>query len=433
MFESHHLQRSNQLYNLSEQFAIECNPDGTACGGGDPARVSEFLLESGIPLASVYPYDYLHAHFGICQSGGRIFAADNTGLAMSQNSSDQELMEYLQKGPLVTLFSIYDINTLKMYSSGSYTGCPTTLSMMDINHALELIGYDENNWIVKNSWGSDWGINGLAFINRKQNCGIGLFNVQLQTCPDGQYIVNPTLPNEYGYMMASKYITCQSCPPNCSKCTSPTKCTACPSGQYLMGGSCVASCPDYLSASGSSCACPLGSYIDGASCKQCSTNCKSCASGSLCTTCLQGFLINVVDGKCYSSCPSNTQLINGQTCTCLNGTYLNGGFCASCLAACKYCTNQYTCVTCLSGFITNAERTICQQCPTNCDKCISPNQCTSCQTGYLLNIFDLLCYTTCPLAYMLVQDATCVCKGNIDATNTRCEIPCGDLCFSCTN
>jgi len=114
---------------------------------------------------------------------------------MSQNAADQDLMEYLQLGPVLTLFSIYDIDTFKIYSSGTYTGCPASLSISDINHALLLIGYDSTNWIVKNSWGTSWGQNGIGYISRTLNCGIGLFNVQLQTCPDGQYLVRPTTPN----------------------------------------------------------------------------------------------------------------------------------------------------------------------------------------------------------------------------------------------
>lgn len=42
-----------------------------------------------------------------------------------------------------------------------------------VNHAIMIVGYTEKYWIVKNSWGSWWGENGLFYLERSQNrCGI---------------------------------------------------------------------------------------------------------------------------------------------------------------------------------------------------------------------------------------------------------------------
>ena len=42
-------------------------------------------------------------------------------------------------------------------------------------HAITLIGYGTDNsgndyWIIKNSWGTDWGKNGFAKISRSRDC-----------------------------------------------------------------------------------------------------------------------------------------------------------------------------------------------------------------------------------------------------------------------
>lgn len=58
----------------------------------------------------------------------------------------------------------------------SYTGgifnCDPTLP---IDHAVLLIGYTEDSWIIKNQWGSDWGEDGFMRITRSPsgNCKIG--------------------------------------------------------------------------------------------------------------------------------------------------------------------------------------------------------------------------------------------------------------------
>jgi hypothetical protein len=44
-----------------------------------------------------------------------------------------------------------------------------------IDHTVLLVGYTATEWIVKNSWGSDWGVQGYAYIsnNAGENCCIG--------------------------------------------------------------------------------------------------------------------------------------------------------------------------------------------------------------------------------------------------------------------
>lgn len=31
---------------------------------------------------------------------------------------------------------------------------------------MMIVGYDEKNWIIKNSWGSDWGENGFFRVSK---------------------------------------------------------------------------------------------------------------------------------------------------------------------------------------------------------------------------------------------------------------------------
>ena len=53
------------------------------------------------------------------------------------------------------------------YGSGVFN---TECERNEINHAVLLVGFDENeNWHIKNSWGTFWGEDGYMFL-RKGNC-----------------------------------------------------------------------------------------------------------------------------------------------------------------------------------------------------------------------------------------------------------------------
>jgi len=70
---------------------------------------------------------------------------------------------------------LIDATPLSAYRSGvisSSSGCNPD----NLNHAVLLVGYKDNAWIVKNSWGSGWGESGYVRYamegNGKGPCGL---------------------------------------------------------------------------------------------------------------------------------------------------------------------------------------------------------------------------------------------------------------------
>jgi C1A family cysteine protease len=102
---------------------------------------------------------------GICSAKGITISDTSKNY---YNLSDSDLISLLQNGPVA--ISIASQNW-EYYSSGTLTcGARPT-----IDHAVLLIGYTSNTWIIKNQWGTDWGVNGFAEITRNtsRNCQIG--------------------------------------------------------------------------------------------------------------------------------------------------------------------------------------------------------------------------------------------------------------------
>jgi cathepsin L len=68
------------------------------------------------------------------------------------------------------------------YSSGVYSGCPSdyNTSYAAINHAVIIVGLDANkNYIIKNSWGTNWGNQGFATVSSTNDCGLVSWVYQL--------------------------------------------------------------------------------------------------------------------------------------------------------------------------------------------------------------------------------------------------------------
>lgn len=43
----------------------------------------------------------------------------------------------------------------------------------ELDHAIVIAGYTEDQWILKNCWGEDWGDDGYFYLDRGENkCGI---------------------------------------------------------------------------------------------------------------------------------------------------------------------------------------------------------------------------------------------------------------------
>jgi cathepsin L len=82
--------------------------------------------------------------------------------------SDDDLINLLQSSPVAISISS---NRWEQYSSGVFS-CRSSAA---VGHAVLLIGYAPNYWIVKNQWGITWGKNGYIRISRNTsaNCQIG--------------------------------------------------------------------------------------------------------------------------------------------------------------------------------------------------------------------------------------------------------------------
>uniref|UniRef100_A0A7I2YQ92 Cathepsin H n=1 Tax=Homo sapiens TaxID=9606 RepID=A0A7I2YQ92_HUMAN len=162
--------------NQAEQQLVDCAQDfnNHGCQGGLPSQAFEYILyNKGIMGEDTYPYQ---GKDGYCkfQPGKAIgFVKDVANITIYDEEAMVEAVALYN--PVSFAFEV--TQDFMMYRTGIYSSTSCHKTPDKVNHAVLAVGYGEKNgipyWIVKNSWGPQWGMNGYFLIERGKNmCGL---------------------------------------------------------------------------------------------------------------------------------------------------------------------------------------------------------------------------------------------------------------------
>ncbi|XP_077156146.1 cathepsin O [Paroedura picta] len=171
--ESAYAIKENVLEELSVQQVIDCSYNNHGCNGGSTNSALSWLNQTHVKLVRDSTYSF-KAQTGLCHYfSSSDFGVSITGYtAFDFSGLEEEMMQMLVKrGPLV---AIVDALSWQDYLGGIIQ---YHCSSREPNHAVLITGFDTTGsipyWIVRNSWGHSWGIDGYAHVKIGSNvCGI---------------------------------------------------------------------------------------------------------------------------------------------------------------------------------------------------------------------------------------------------------------------
>jgi len=169
--ESQNLINGKKQATYAEQQLVDCDTASTnqGCNGGLMHTALQYFQSKGAEDDTNYPYT---ASDDTCAYNKKFVIAHVSDVKCYENVDDDTIKQYLNDvGPLSIAVAADDFQS---YDSG-VLDCSYT----QLDHGVLLVGYGSENgadyWIIKNSWGANWGEEGFVRVSQTagQNCGVG--------------------------------------------------------------------------------------------------------------------------------------------------------------------------------------------------------------------------------------------------------------------
>lgn len=186
--EGQYYMKYRQRVTLSEQQILDCTSSrrgaNQGCNGGDNLFSLAYIRQVGLCTDDAYSYtssnDYYDVITGTCQrstiASCNPIKIKNYGL-VTATANELVMASYIQTYGPITVYIDASNRSFQLYKSGIYYEplCSATIT----DHTVIAVGFGtdasgNDYWILRNSWGTTWGMNGYMLLARNKNghCGV---------------------------------------------------------------------------------------------------------------------------------------------------------------------------------------------------------------------------------------------------------------------
>lgn len=170
---------ANNLVSLSEQNLVDCSwgYGNAGCNGGWMDSAFQYIEDNGgVDTEASYPYTAV-SYENNCQYNANNVGGYVSGYVDVGPSGDEGALESASStvGPISVAIDASQAS-FQLYSGGVYN--EPLCSSTNLDHGVLVVGYGNDNgadyWLVKNSWGTGWGIAGYIEMSKGlgNQCGI---------------------------------------------------------------------------------------------------------------------------------------------------------------------------------------------------------------------------------------------------------------------
>ncbi|XP_076252091.1 digestive cysteine proteinase 2-like [Rhynchophorus ferrugineus] len=176
--ESQFFLKTGHLVSLSEQNLMDCAVDQTnrACSGGWMSNAYDYLKNHWVTSENIYPYRGQQQECQLLSNSYQVSIKDYYTIPPNEESLKQAVSNI---GPIS---GAMDASNLQFYAGGVFRDDDCDTSGY-VNHGILVVGYGNeagrDYWLIKNSWGKEWGEGGYFKLirNRNNECNIATYGM----------------------------------------------------------------------------------------------------------------------------------------------------------------------------------------------------------------------------------------------------------------
>jgi C1A family cysteine protease len=157
---------------LAPQQIVDCDTSDAGCEGGNPPTAYQYIISAGgLDDDKDYPYT---AQDGTCAFKSSAVVAKISNFKYATSGDEDTMKDNLASWAPLSI--CVDARYWQDYSGGVMTEYQCDW-IVELDHCVQAVGYDTTAstpfWIVRNSWGTDWGENGYIRLQYGTNtCGL---------------------------------------------------------------------------------------------------------------------------------------------------------------------------------------------------------------------------------------------------------------------